>query len=88
MSQSQQLLSPAELVARWGNAVTLGTLANWRSNKTGPSFQKIGARVRYPLDAVQAYEASRRVASNDEATANASAATQHLATTWAHKKAA
>lgn len=50
-------LTPAQLVDRWNNAVTTGTLSNWRSKGRGPSFVKIGKSVRYPLAAVQAYEA-------------------------------
>jgi len=49
-------LTPAQLVARWNNAVTTGTLSNWRSQGRGPKFVKFGRNVRYPLDGVIAYE--------------------------------
>lgn len=52
-----QYLTPAQLVTRWNNAVTTGTLSNWRSKGIGPSFTKFGRTVRYPLESVQAYEA-------------------------------
>lgn len=51
-----QFLTPAEVVARWGGAVTTDTLANWRSKRKGPRFTKVGARVRYRLQDVIAYE--------------------------------
>lgn len=49
-------LTPAQVVTRWNDAVTTGTLANWRSNGKGPPFQKFGSRVRYPLDKLVAWE--------------------------------
>jgi hypothetical protein len=60
MSNNKQprFLTPAQLVERWEGAVTTGTLANWRSQEPprGPSFQKFGSRVRYPIEAVEKYE--------------------------------
>ncbi|BAO20630.1 hypothetical protein [Pseudomonas phage PPpW-3] len=57
MGQPAEYLTPAELAARWGDAVTTGTLANWRSKGKGPAFAKFGSRVRYRLDQVVSYEA-------------------------------
>lgn len=54
---SANYLTAAELVARWKNAVTIGTLSNWRSKGIGPAFTKFGKSVRYPLESIQAYEA-------------------------------
>lgn len=52
-------LTPEELADRW--RVTVKTLANWRSNGTGPKYLKLGGkrntRVMYPETAVHAYEA-------------------------------
>lgn len=60
-------LTPAELVKRWNNAVTVGTLSNWRSQGRGPAFVKFGRSIRYPLSGVQAYEAENmRVGSEDK----------------------
>lgn len=78
-------LTPQQVVERWNQAVTIGTLANWRSKSTqdkpvGPSFQKFGSRVRYPLAAVVAFEQAGLVpgvgAANDntEAISNTNAA--------------
>lgn len=49
-------LSPEELTARWRGKISIETLANWRSQKKGPRFTKIGSRVLYPLADIQAYE--------------------------------
>ena len=54
--QANDFLTPAQLAERWGGAVTVGTLANWRANSKGPKFTKFGSRVRYRLSDVLAYE--------------------------------
>jgi hypothetical protein len=51
-----ELLTPSDLVARWDNAVTTGTLANWRSKGRGPRFIKLGKAVRYRLPDILEYE--------------------------------
>ena len=78
MNAPQKYLTPQQLLDRWKDAdgappVVAGTLANWRSktNKgtpTGPAFQKFGTKVRYPVDAVVAYERANFTgqAANDE----------------------
>lgn len=58
MNNETVFLTPAELAKRWNGAVNVGTLANWRSQGKGPAFQKIGTRVRYPLNKVLEYEAA------------------------------
>lgn len=69
MAQADEYLTPAQLSDRWNGAVTTGTLANWRSNRTGPAFAKFGSRVRYPLARVVEWEASNLhlVGANDNA---------------------
>lgn len=57
----RKFLGPADLVARYNGQVTLKTLANWRSTKTGPAYVKVGGRVMYPLDAVLEWEAQREI---------------------------
>ncbi len=55
-------LTPADLAARW--QTTTGALADERYRGVGPSYLKLGARVRYRLADVEAYEAEcERVAS-------------------------
>jgi len=57
-----EYLTPAQLVKRWGGAVSLKTLANWRSGeiKYGPKFWRPGrganGTVLYYLDSVEDYE--------------------------------
>lgn len=67
MGQAAEYLTPAELAKRWGDAVTTGTLANWRSKGKGPAFSKFGSRVRYRLDQVVSWEAKNMhlVGAND-----------------------
>ncbi len=52
-------LTPEDLVERWRGKITLRTLANWRSGREGPKPTKIGGKVLYRLDAVEAWETSR-----------------------------
>jgi hypothetical protein len=66
MNNETVFLTPAELSKRWNNAVTVGTLANWRNQGKGPTFQKIGSRVRYQLEHVVAYEAANVVANDNQ----------------------
>jgi hypothetical protein len=58
MSTASEYLTPAQLVSRWNNAITTGTLSNWRSQERGPAFVKFGRSVRYPISAVVIYEQS------------------------------
>ena len=46
------------LAKRWG--LSSRTLERWRRRKTGPDFVRIGRAVRYPLAAVEEYEALHR----------------------------
>jgi hypothetical protein len=60
-TRQPRYMTPEQLLQRWEGAVEAGTLANWRSktNKgtaTGPAFVKFGSKVRYPVEAVEAYE--------------------------------
>jgi hypothetical protein len=52
-------LTAQEVSERWGGAVTVGTLANWRARGFGPPYQKLGAAVRYPLAQLEAWEAQQ-----------------------------
>lgn len=46
-------LTPEDLGKSWQLAP--GTLANWRTQKTGPAFVRIGGMVRYRRDAIEAW---------------------------------
>jgi hypothetical protein len=68
MAQAQsKFLSAAEVSQRWGGAVSTGTLANWRVQKKGPPYQKLGSKVRYPVALLEAWEAAHMMmnAAND-----------------------
>ena len=52
-------LTPLELSRRWKNMISPGTLANWRANRKGPAYVKMGGRVLYPVQAVEQWERSR-----------------------------
>jgi predicted DNA-binding transcriptional regulator AlpA len=45
-----QYLTPEDLARQW--QVSVGTIANWRTKKTGPEFIRIGGLVRYHPEAV------------------------------------
>jgi hypothetical protein len=56
---SQMTLSSSDLSKRW--KMSVGTLANWRNQKTGPSFLKLGSRVVYKLKDVEKFELKNKV---------------------------
>lgn len=60
------LLSPRQLAARWG--LSEKTLERWRMLGTGPVFLKLGGRVLYQVEEVQAHEQqrSRRCTAGDD----------------------
>lgn len=62
MQNEKKFLTPTELRARLG--VHMQTLARWRVARTGPEYVKTGALVRYPVAAVEAWEAARTVRTN------------------------
>ena len=50
-------LNQVELAARW--TISHRTLERWRWTGEGPRFVKIGGRVVYRLEDVEAYEAAQ-----------------------------
>jgi predicted DNA-binding transcriptional regulator AlpA len=52
-----QWLTPDDLARMW--QVSVGTIANWRTNKKGPEFVRIGGLVRYSPEAVDAWLAKQ-----------------------------
>lgn len=54
--KTEVFLTPQELVKRWGGTVVTGTLANWRNKGKGPTYTKIGGKVRYRESDVIKYE--------------------------------
>ena len=52
-----ECLSSKRLARRWG--LSHRTLERWRYRRTGPPHLKIGSRVRYRLQDIEAFEAAR-----------------------------
>lgn len=55
-----EFYTPQQVANRYSNAITVRTLANWRSIGQGPDYIKIGGKVMYPVDAVAEWEQSRK----------------------------
>ena len=51
-------LVQAELAQRW--RISARTLERWRWLKLGPAYLKVGGRVVYSLEDIEAYEAAQR----------------------------
>ena len=48
------MMTTKELAERWN--IAEGTLANWRSQKRGPKFMRLGRKVVYKADAIAKFE--------------------------------
>jgi hypothetical protein len=57
MSEALRHLGQTDLARRW--RMSPRTLERWRWLKTGPRYLKIGGRVVYRLEDIEAYEAER-----------------------------
>jgi predicted site-specific integrase-resolvase len=64
---TEQFLNQVRLANRW--QISPRTLERWRWKGEGPAFVKIGGRVVYRLEEIEAYEGSRRCASTSQSTA-------------------
>jgi len=64
---TEQFLNQARLANRW--QISPRTLERWRWSGEGPAYFKIGGRVVYRLDDVEAYESGRRCESTAQSTA-------------------
>jgi hypothetical protein len=56
-----KILRPEAASAYLDDAVTVGTLAKWRSSGIGPRFLRIGSKVFYEESALNSWLESRRV---------------------------
>ncbi|MFN3347343.1 helix-turn-helix transcriptional regulator [Pseudorhodoplanes sp.] len=63
-------LNQYELAKRW--SISQRTLERWRWKRKGPPYLKIGGRVVYELDAIEAFECARRRITGDQTAAEAS----------------
>ena len=60
------LMTPYQLMVRYQGQINFRTLANWRSKGEGPRFVKIGSRVFYRQDDVEAWEKRRTLGVKDD----------------------
>lgn len=49
MVETRKYLTAEEVVERYREEISLGTLRNWRAMRAGPPFVKIGKAVLYPV---------------------------------------
>ncbi|WP_118138099.1 helix-turn-helix domain-containing protein [Oceanicella sp. SM1341] len=60
MSETK-FLTPEEVTERYRGGVSLGTLRNWRTQKIGPSFIKVGKAVLYPMEELETWDERNKV---------------------------
>jgi hypothetical protein len=58
-NEQPTFLTPAQLVERYGNRISVRTLANWRSSGVSPPYVKIGGTVLYNLRELVEWEKQR-----------------------------
>ncbi len=51
-----QYLTADQVSARYRGEVSTGTLRNWRAQRVGPSFVKVGKGVLYPISELDAWD--------------------------------
>lgn len=62
----KKFLTPQELSDRWEGRISVRTLANWRTQGSGPQFSKIGGAVLYPFDKLIEWENRNTVNSTSQ----------------------
>ncbi|WP_244840118.1 helix-turn-helix domain-containing protein [Mesorhizobium sp. 131-2-5] len=53
--------TPEEVIERYRDAISLGTLRNWRSMRIGPAFVKIGKSILYPVSELDIWDQKNTV---------------------------
>lgn len=51
-----KFLTADEVVERYRGEVSAGTLRNWRAQRVGPPFVKIGKAVLYPVESLDEWD--------------------------------
>ncbi len=69
-SETPKYLTPAEVSARWGGRVKVRTLANWRSQGSGPPFTKLGGAILYDRAKLTEWEQRATVTATNQYGAN------------------
>lgn len=49
-------LTQEEVAERYRGQISVGTLCNWRAERIGPQFVKIGKAVLYPLSELETWD--------------------------------
>lgn len=68
---NKKFLTPQELSERYGGRISVRTLANWRSQGSGPPFTKIGGAILYDNDRLSEWEQRNTVTSTSQYSGNA-----------------
>lgn len=58
-------LTAEEVAVRYREAISVGTLRNWRAMRVGPPFLKIGKAVLYSRQALDEWDRKHMVACNN-----------------------
>lgn len=53
-----EYLTPYQIYHRWAGAISLKTMANWRSLGVGPPYVKVRGRVLYPRAGLLQWESA------------------------------
>ena len=61
----EKFLTTDEVAARYRGEVSVGTLENWRTQRVGPPFVKIGKAVLYPVEELDAWDRRNLVICDD-----------------------
>nr|WP_319797729.1 helix-turn-helix domain-containing protein [Nitrobacter sp.] len=54
-------LTLEEVIERYRNKISEGTLRNWRSRRIGPSFIKAGRAILYPIEELDRWDRSNLI---------------------------
>ncbi|WP_082749634.1 helix-turn-helix domain-containing protein [Caulobacter sp. CCH5-E12] len=58
-------MTTEEVAARYRDLISAGTLENWRAQRIGPSFLKIGKAVLYPVEELDVWDRRNIVQCHD-----------------------
>jgi|SRR3989338_8717449 len=61
----EKFLTTEEVAERYRGEVSIGTLENWRAQRIGPPFVKIGKAVLYPIEELDAWDRRNLVSCDD-----------------------
>ena len=66
----RRYLTPSEVVQRYRQQLTLGTLRNWRSKRIGPSYVRVGKSILYAAASLDEWDRANTVSCRASATRN------------------